>query len=185
MKVMKIATKEKYVLLDADIIIKAHEQKLWDLMLEKLDLKVPSIVVNEAHQYFSNEESKLQYPIDLQRLVNEGAIEMFSASNEDVYNLKKQFDNSFELDAGEEEAIALLFAGKAEGAKFCTADGAAIQALALLQLSEHGVSLETILKRNGISCKITYSCSKKHFQKHLAKGNERFIRRDGLANKKI
>ena len=184
MKVMKRATKLKCVLLDADIIIKAYEQEIWETMLKVLDVKVPSTVVNEAF-FFENKDGFVEYSIDLKRLAEEGAIEILEASIDDIIRLQKQFDGSFCLDAGEEEAIAILFADKAEGAIFCSADKLAIQALAMLDLVEQGSSLEKILKINGINKKLYFECTDEHFQKNIKNGKERFITRQGLANKKI
>jgi len=111
MKMKKKATKLKCVLLDADIIIKAYEQNIWEKILNVLDIKVPSIVANEA-KYFKDEYGFVHYSIDLKKLEAEGKIEIFEASVIEIKTLKEQFDGSFSLDAGEEEAIALLFAGK-------------------------------------------------------------------------
>ena len=183
MKVKKKATKLKCVLLDADIIIKLFEQGIWKNMLDVLEIKVPSIVVEEAF-FFKDEQGIIHYSIDLKRLESEGKIEVFPASIIDIENLKNQFDDSFSLDSGEEEAIALLFAGKAKDAKFCTADKAAIQALAMLRLSEQGISLEKLLKLNGISQNLIYECTDAHFKKHIEKGNLRFILGQGLVKKK-
>ena len=184
MKVMKKATKLKCVLLDADIIIKAYEQDIWEKMLKVLDIKVPSTVVQEAF-FFENKDGIMDYSLDLKRLAEEGAIEITQASLDDIISLKEQFDESFSLDAGEEEAIAILFADKAEGAMFCSADKLAIQALAMLDLVEQGISLERILQINGITKKLYYECTDEHFQKNIKKGRERFITRQGLANKNI
>ena len=48
-----------------------------------------------------------------------------------------------------------------------------------------GISLENILKKNGINKKLIHECTDKYFLDHIKEGKLRFINRQGLSNKKF
>jgi hypothetical protein len=62
-----------------------------------------------------------------------------------------QFDPLFaeSIDAGEQEALALMLAGKCDDHSFCSGDARPLQALSMLGLGERGISLEELLKSIG------------------------------------
>ncbi len=57
----------------------------------------------------------------------------------------------FGLDDGEIESLALIKSGKLKDTLFCSSDGPAIQALAMIGHSNAGISMETLLKKNWIA----------------------------------
>ena len=84
------------------------------------------------------------------------------------------------LHSGEREALALLHAGKAKDTHFCTADAAPIQAIAMLRLSEQGISFENLLISVGIQKPLRRHFTEKWFKQNLKKGKQKFITGEGL-----
>lgn len=179
--------KPKFVLIDANIVIRAHEISVWEKLIERIQIIIPSSVVHEAHSLFSDEEGCLPEAIDLKKLVNEKKIEELSASVEEIAVLLSQFDPLFQkgLHEGETEALALIYSNKAPDAFFCTGDAIAIHALAMINKSERGISFESLLKTIGLQKGVSWSCTEEFFQRELETGKIKFIRREGLANKKL
>ncbi|MBW1920936.1 MAG: hypothetical protein JRI81_12040, partial [Deltaproteobacteria bacterium] len=86
------------------------------------------------------------------------------------------------LHAGETEALALMISGRAEteSALFCTADGAAIRALALLGKREYGISLQSLLTKVGLQKPLEEQFGEQFFKRHLDRGAQDRITGIGL-----
>lgn len=179
--------KPKCVLLDANIVIRAHEMSVWEKLIEKVQIIIPSSVVHEAHSLFSDEQGRLPEAIDLKKLVNEQKIEELSASGEEMASFLSQFDSLFQkgLHLGETEALSLIYLNKTPDAFFCTGDAIAIHALAMINRSEQGISLESLLKKFGLQKSLSWECTEQFFHRELEKGKINLITREGLAIKKL
>lgn len=178
-------TKPKYVLLDANIVIEAYELGIWQMLTGKTDVYVPSIVVNDEAILFKKEGSYIPEEINLRKQIDDGNIFELTADAADVAKLYNIFDTLFleNIHSGEREAFALLYAEKIEEMEFCTADAAPIKAIAMLQLSEKGVSFEALLKSIGIKKKLRKHFTKKWFKEKLKEGKENLITGEGLKEK--
>ena len=176
-------TKPKYVLLDANVIIKAYELSIWDRMLESITIYVPSIVVHNEALFFSKEIDRIPQEINLPRLVTEEKIIELTASAEELQSVYSMFDSVFNLSlhAGESEALALLLAEKAGDAHFCTGDKKAIQALAMLDLGDRGISMENLLKKIGMQRALPAEYCENFFKRHLSIGHQNRITGEGMA----
>ena len=177
--------KPKCVLLDANIVIRAHEISVWEKLIEKVQIIIPSSVVHEAHSLFSDEQGRLPEAIDLKKLVTEQKIEQLSASVEEMASFLSQFDSLFQkgLHEGETEALALIYSNKTPDAFFCTGDAIANFALTMIAKSEKGISFESLLKTIGLQKSLSWECTEEFFQRKLEEGKIRLITRDGLVNK--
>ena len=87
-------------------------------------------------------------------IVQDGKIKEISATPEEMADFLKYFDRVFVfgLDDGEIESLSLIKSGKLKDTLFCSSDGPAIQALAMIGHSDAGISMETLLKKTG-TCK--------------------------------
>jgi hypothetical protein len=179
--------KPKCVLLDANIVIRAHEISVWEKLIEKVQIIIPSSVVHEAHSLFSDEQGRLPEAIDLKKLVTEQKIEELSTSVEESAAFLSQFELLFQkgLHEGETEALSLIYLNKAPDAFFCTGDAIAIHALAMINKSEQGISFESLLKTIGLQKSLSWECTEQFFQRELEKGKIKLITREGLVNKKV
>lgn len=176
-------TRPKFLLLDACVIIKAHEIKVWDSLMERATVAVSSIVARDEVLFYSDEEGMIPPGIDLPKLISEDRISELAAGLEELQSLRAVFDKNFNagLDDGEAESLALLHSGKAEGYLYCSSDKVAIQGLAMLGLSDCGISMEQMLLSVGLQKSLPREYRDEFFQKHLQLGQQQRITGAGLA----
>jgi len=138
-------TRPSCVLLDTDVIIAAHELGIWGWLVRSNRILIPSVVVHEAHYYYTEAGRKVE--INLPALVQTGEVEELAATDVELAQVYSYFDAWFvdTIHTGEAEALALVLADKVSGAVYCCGDRRAIQALAMLGLGDRGVSLEALL----------------------------------------
>jgi hypothetical protein len=75
----------------------------------------------------------------------------------------------------------LIQDGKIKDTLFCSSDGPAIQALAVIGHSGVGISIEMLLKETGLQKSLECQFSDAFFQKHLKKGAENLIQGVGIS----
>lgn len=170
------------LLLDADVIIDLHRLGIWKHIIKNHKVHIPSIVLHKEVYYYEDDSGTRHY-IDLQKELGV-TINELSCSAEELLSFNAQFDRVFqeELHDGEKEALVLL--QKQEELLLCTCDCAAIKALALLDLSDQGISFENLLKKSGINKKLEYKHTEKRFKKCLNEGSIMKIQERGLKKSK-
>lgn len=170
------------LLLDADVIIDLHKLGLWKQITKNHQINIPSIILHRE-VYFYEDDSGTRHNITLDNEIGVTVNEL-SCSAEELLSFKGNFDRVFqeELHNGEKEALILL--QKQEDLLLCTCDYAAIKALALLDLSDKGISFENLLKKSGINKKLEYKHSEKRFRKYLKEGSIMRIQERGLKRDK-
>ena len=174
-------TKPRLVLLDANIIIEAHALGIWQGLIKKVDISVPSTIARkEAKFFFSKKENRIV--IDLSSDVKQGLITELSASAEEIKRMLSKFTQDFvdSIDAGEAEAIALLLSNRAKDHVFCTGDRMTIQALSMLDMKDRGISMERLLRSIGITGKLKRHYTEEFFKDALEKGSMSMIQGQGL-----
>ena len=177
-------TKPKCVLLDANVVIEAHRVAVWRNLLDQCQIMVPSTVVRDEALFYSCETDGIHEDIYLPKLVHDGRIIQLTATAEDLVNLYGTFDRVFVegIDPGEAEALALLKSGKAPEAYFCTGDAPAIRALAMLGMSERGISMEMLLRKLGLQRRLQhFGFTEEFFQENLKRGSINRVTGEGLA----
>lgn len=170
------------LLLDADVIIDLHRLGIWEQITKNHKVHIPSIVLHREVYHYEDDSGARHY-IDLEKDIG-AAINELSCSAEELLSFKDEFDKVFqeELHDGEKEALILL--KKQEEFLLCTCDHAAIKTLALLDLSDQGISFESLLKKSGMNKKLEYKHTEKRFKKILSEGNIMRIQERGLKKKK-
>jgi hypothetical protein len=178
----KKITRPKCVLLDAMIIITAHEKGIWLSLIEAFEIVVSSIIARDEALFYSEKEGGIPKAIDLPKLTADGKITELAATVEELKRLSNIFDPIFieGLHAGESEALALLLAGKAGEALFCTSDAKAIQALAMIGLSEQGISFERLIKTSGLSRDLPDHFGEYFFKRNIRSGQENRLTGAGM-----
>ena len=81
------------------------------------------------------------------------------------------------------KSLSLIKSGRLENTSFCSSDGPAIQALAMIGHSNAGISMETLLKNTGLQKGLDYQFCDDFFKKHISKGSENYIQGVGIANR--
>jgi hypothetical protein len=163
------------------VIITAHELDVWSALLQEASVAVTSIIAHDEALFFDRKTGSVPAPINLATLINQGVIPEISASVSDIKRVRAVFDEELNmaLHDGEVEAIAILYADKSDSLLFCTSDKVAIRVLAMLGLSDSGVSFEEILKDTGLSKPLPREYCTEYFDRYIAEGQTARIQGKG------
>lgn len=174
-----ITTPQCRLLLDANVVFEAHRRDLWNPLLQRVSIAVPSSVARDEARFYDSRAGMVQ--IHLPSLIADGKITEVAASAQQIESVVNFFTpaHSSALGAGELEALAILQASEEE-IFFCTADKLAIYSLVLMGFSERGISLEEVLRRTGLAKAIGLQFTEAFFQQQIAIGQEKRIRGEGL-----
>lgn len=170
------------LLLDADVVIEAHRLGVWEVLIARSGVACPATVVHDEALFYCKEEHSVPASIHLPRLAAAGQIAMLEGTADDLRRLDATLtpDVLGRLHPGESEALALLLVQKAQGHLFCSGDWAAIYALALLGLSEWGISFERALDTLGLTKRPPRNLAERFFGDALREGQEHRLRGLGL-----
>lgn len=172
----------KCVLLDANIIIEAYRLGIWENLMERAEISVSSIIAHTEALFYVGKEKGIPEAINLTALISKGKIKEYCASTEDLAALYSRFDRVFieGIHDGEAECLALILKRRVPETLFCSADAIAIQALAMLDRSNQGISFEALLKKTGLSKTIRRHFTEKFFKDNLKQGIQNRITKAGL-----
>jgi len=175
-------TRPNCVLLDADIIIVAHELGIWRWLVHSYRILVPSVVLRTEALFFRT-KTGAKANIDLQALVLEGDIEELEATLEELALVSGHFDDAFldTIHAGETEAIALVLCGRVRDGKVCSGDAHAIQALAMIGCGDCCVSLETLIGKKKTARPLDRHFTESALRSNLTQGSFNRISHTGLS----
>jgi len=176
------------ILADANIIIALHEICIWDQFANQCQIVTTAFIQQNEAKYFKSRLGTNKIQIDLTKYIQDKLVSLLTADHLDLVAVYSTFDSQFleRLDPGEIEAIALIIANKNIGSLFCTADGPAIQALAMLGKSSAGISLQKALEKTGFTgsvSKLRHDYRENYYRKHKDIGSENLITGFGLKKK--
>lgn len=144
--------KSALVLLDADVVIEAFRLGIWAHLVTKADIYVAATVAEEAMHYFDPATGQRRY-IDLAAEVGGKRITILNGDATEMARVQAACRRHWvDLDTGELESIAIVATGSYS---FCTADRAAAEAMALLDMQGRAISLEEFVRRHGIASRIS------------------------------
>jgi hypothetical protein len=166
------------LILDANVIIAAHEFGAWEKICQTHTICIPSIILN-LEVYFYRKPDGTAVTIDLIGQVGKSITEL-SCTAAELIALSEKLDSvtDQEVHAGEKEALAIL--QKSPDHAFCTFDHAAIEVMALLGLSERGISFQALLKSCGITKALQHKHTEEFYKEHLEKGKINRLQGTGL-----
>jgi len=176
-------TKPLYILADANIIIEIHRLGIWKQFTNQCQIATTEYIVQNEALFFRSNFGNVE--IDVHEYIDNGAVIILSATGSDLAAIYEKFEAAFlePVDNGELEALSLIIANKIPDALFCTADGPAIEALAMLGKSSAGISLEKVFEKTGFSIssgRLRHEYQEMFFQKHLGMGKQNFVTKFGL-----
>jgi len=140
---------ERLVLLDADVVIEAFRQGIWDALIARTHVHVARAIIEEAN-FYPDPLTGQDRRIDLQSYIDQGKITVLDPDEEALAQVSNTCRRCLELHDGERSSLATLVRLGSEY-RFCTGDKAAIQALVLLELSGQSISLDRLLGDAGIA----------------------------------
>lgn len=166
--------KSKDLLVDAVVVIHAHEQKYWERLCNAHRIFIPGTILEDELFFFTSDKGK--EPLLAATWVQQGKVTRVDAEHSDLHKLTQKLSDNFMrgIDPGEFEALALLLSKDHKNLHFTTADRMAIKALGLLGLRSRGVSVEELLSNLQAlptkSKKVDTQYTKKYFEKALTEG---------------
>jgi len=169
------------VVLDAGAVFGALEHGAWEALTKSYEVVLPQIVMNEIQFYVSRETREKVY-VDPQEWIEEGKVQAFQATVVDLAGTISQINapGAPEIHEGEAEALTYLrleVDPEATDVAFVSADGAAIQATVLLDLSHTAKCLAEVLEAVGFSKRLASRHQRQFVEQHLRKGFERKLLR--------
>lgn len=172
--------KTKLVILDANIIIHAHENGYWGELTQRYHLFVGSIIVGESKFYFDEENDSIA--IDLKSAIEKKEIQVVEADAVDLARLGEKLTPRYfgMLHSGEREAVAFMAAHTDEDYFFCTADLAAVKLMSILDLGGKAMSCEKLCDGFFPAKKMQHHYREEDFKKALTQG----LQEKGMALKK-
>lgn len=166
--------KFQLLLLDANIIIAAHELGIWQHLVQECSVTITRTVESEAK--FWEDQKGRHHPIDLDSDIKEGKINCVDVPVSAVDSFIQRFDPTYldRIDPGEADSLAFLFRSN-ENWCIASADGIVFKILGCLGRSEQGISLEEITQQIGLTCKFD-----KHYTKDFRIRLTKQGRQDGI-----
>lgn len=176
-----MAARTKLVLLDAGAVFAALEHEAWDALTRGYQVVIPRIVLDEIQFYYSRDTGRKIF-VNTESWVEDGTIRRYEAQATDVAETLTLINrpDGPEIHDGEAEALTYLrleVDPLASDIAFVSADGAAIQATALLDLSHTAKSLSEVLRVIGYLKPLPPRHRRRFVKRHLKLGFQRRMRR--------
>ncbi len=167
-----MAKKLQWLLLDANIVIELFRLAIWNQVVERCEIHLPSVVVQESACFEDAAGDPRQ--IDLSRYQAAGQIHIFETPLSLIQQFLSHFDPLYleKLDDGEVAALAFLFSQDSTSEPstwmISSADAIVYRVLGNFGRSAQGLSLEEILSHTGLSRSLSRQYSKS-FRKYWSR----------------
>lgn len=176
-----MARRPRLLLLDAGAVFGALEHQAWQALVNGYELVIPKIVLGEVQFYVSRETGE-RVEVDTQAWIDAGAVVIYEASAAELADTIRLINrpDGPEIHEGEAEALTYLrmqVDPADTGVAFVSADGAAIQATALLDLSHTAKCLEDVLAAVGYTKPLAARYRREFVERHVREGFARALRR--------
>ena len=168
-------------MLDAGAVFAVLEHEAWDALTRGYQVVIPRIVLDEIQFYYSRDTGRKVF-VNPESWVEHGKIRAYEAQATDVAETLTLINrpDGPEIHDGEAEALTYLrleVDPLAQDIAFVSADGAAIQATALLDMSHTAKSLSEVLQVIGYSKPFPRRHRRQFVERHLRLGFQRRMRR--------
>ncbi len=149
--------KPKLLLLDANIIILAHELGVWGQLVEKCSITITKTVYEEA--LFWDDADGERHDITLGPGIENGKINCLEVEMPVLETFLSKFGALYldKLDPGEADSLALL-TSSSDVWTICSADAIVFRVLGCLNLGDQGLSFEEVLRQVGLSVSLDEDC---------------------------
>lgn len=171
--------KLRFLLLDANVVIKLFELGLWKTVIDKCEILLARTVVEREAEFFFDDDG--QHAIDLAHDINSNRIGIVDVQASDLRCFLDRFDPLYleRLDPGEAESLAYLVSCE-DPCLLCSSDAIVFRVLAQLRRAEQGVSLEEVLQSVGLGRGLPRQFTKAFRRLWTKRGQEEMIRGIGL-----
>ena len=164
--------KFQLLLLDAGVIITAHELGVWSELVNKCTISITRTVLEQETYYWRDEQGK-PYQIDLNNDIREGNIHVLDVPLDQVRDFREKFDPTYldRMDPGETDSLVFLFHAEEEWL-ITSGDGVVFKILGRLARGEQGISFEEILEEVGLGRAVRWQFTKEFRLKYTKQGQQ-------------
>lgn len=167
-------SKRKLIILDANVIIHAHELGVWTHLINQFDVYVVGVVVDDEAKYFKS-DTGVKTDIKIKDDIAGGKIKRLDPELEHTQKIYKEYKEVFikGLDPGERDAITILNSGGFDEHLFCSGDKSAIKAAAVINKTFNIISFEKLLKdsgKNGIVKNLKHEFLESYSKQYISSG---------------
>ncbi len=172
--------KSRFLLLDANVVIKLSELGIWKQIIERCEILLAETVVEQEAEFFFDEDGE-QHAIDLSEDIRSHRVSMVKVDVRALRTFLDRFDPVYAdaLDPGELESLAYLFDSD-DPCTVCSSDAIVFRVLGRLSRSERGLSLEEVLGAVGLGRELPYQFSRKFRERWTKQGQQEMIQGIGL-----
>jgi hypothetical protein len=171
--------KFRLLLLDANVIIYAHELGIWHLLTDRCEITVTRTVAEQEVYYWRDRDGG-RHEIDLATDIQEGRVRCIEVPLARIDAFRERFSEVYldAMDPGETESLAFL-ESSADPWRLCSSDAIVFRVLGSLGRAEQGISLEEVLSAVGLERQVDAMYDKTFRQRYTARGRQEAI--TGLA----
>ena len=172
------------LLLDANVIIKAHELGIWEQLINRCHITISRSVAEDEANYWEDSQG-IRYNIDLAKDIQAGRVNCENVSIAKISEFRELFDLSYldRMDPGETESLAILYFKADEHWMIASSDAIVFKILGNIKLGDRGISLEEILTQIGLQQKLPFQHTQRFRRKYTKEGEQDSIRGRGLKSK--
>jgi hypothetical protein len=176
--------KLKLLLLDANVIIEAHEKGVWENLTQSCEITITEAVKSEC-KYWLDLEGNRNY-IDIDSYITKGSINCVEVKLTSIEELIAKFDVSYvdRLDPGETESLAFLFESN-DNWVISSSDDIVYKILGAMNRINQGISLEEILNKIGVTKTLQWQFTKKFRMIKSKTGQIDSIQERGFVDKSL
>ncbi len=171
--------KFRLLLLDANVIIYAHELGIWHLLTDHCEITITRTVA-EQEVYYWRDQNDVRHEIDLAADIRDGRIHCIEVTLSQIDAFRNKFGPVYldAMDPGETESLAFLISST-EPWRICSSDAIVFRVLGSLGRAEQGISFEEVLCAVGLGRDVDVMYDKAFRQRYTARGQQEGI--TGLA----
>lgn len=178
-----MAKRPRLLLLDANAVFAAFRHGAWAGLCAAYEVVVPTTVVRHEALFYVARDTGRRIELDLSAEARDGRIAEVTVGPAEIAHLRSRFDASFrkQIDAGEAEALAYLVAREDDEMRFVSSDASALQAVAMLGITERAMCLAEALQLCGLARPLPRQHGPEFFREHIAAGQQRFVTGEELS----
>jgi len=168
----------RFLLLDANVVIKLFEFGLWSKAIEKCEFWIAETVIGET-EFFFNAEG--QNAIDLSADIAAGRVTKFVVPADQIAKFQDQFRPDYldRIDPGEAESLAYLMTST-DACLLCSGDSIVFRILGRMGRGEQGISLEEVLQQIGFTAAISSQYRRDFRDRWTKRGQQDMVQTIGL-----
>jgi hypothetical protein len=167
--------KFRLLLLDANVVIYAHELGIWHTLTDHCEITIAKTVA-EQEVYFWRDQNDVRHEIDLAADIRDARVRCVEVPLSQIEAFRRKFGPIYldAMDPGETESLAFLV-NSTESWRICSSDAIVFRVLGSLGRGEQGISFEEVLSAVGLGRQVDGMYDKSFRQRYTSRGQQESI----------